>query len=90
MVMFCRKSNETFTFKDPVEADYLGTQARRSHLLPKYEIDAANFEKHFEQGNLEILKRGHTRKLEAFHKDSAVGHWSMMRDLIPAAIWENW
>lgn len=90
MVMFCRKSNEPFTFRDPVEADYLGTRARRNYLLPRHEIDAAIFEQSFEQGNLEILKRGHTAKLEVFHKNSAVGHWGIMRDIVPDAIWENW
>lgn len=90
MVMFCRKSNVPFAFKDPVEADYLGTHARKNHLLPKHEIDSEMFKKMFDEGNLELLRRGRTKELEAFHKDSAVGHWSIMRDLLTNAIWENW
>lgn len=90
MVIFCRKSNETFNFRNPTEADYLKSGARRHHLLPQYEIDAAVFEKGGEPGDLEILKRGRTKKIQTFHKDSAVGHWGIMRTVLPDSLWENW
>lgn len=90
MVIFCRKSNEDFTFRNPIEADYLKSGARRHHLFPRHEIDAALFEKGGEPGDLEILKRGRTEKIQAFNKDSAVGHWRIMRTVLPDSLWENW
>ena len=90
MVMFCRKSNETFGFRDPVEADCLGSQARRYHLLPKHEIQASYFKGRNGDGELQVLKAGQTERLEADQKESAVGHWGIMRTVLPDVIWENW
>lgn len=90
MVIFCRKSNEEFTFRNPKEADFLKSGARRYHLLPQHEIDAEFFEKGVEPGDLKILKRGRTEEIEAFNKDSAVGHWRIMRTVLPDSLWENW
>ena len=91
MVMFCRKSG-VLDFRDPVEADFLGSQARRHHLSPKHEIDAEIFDNKPAVG-VEVrrtLKRGQTRELEALQRDSAVAHWHIMRTVLPAAVWENW
>ncbi len=90
MVMFCRKTKGPFTFRAPVEADCLGSQARRYHLLPQHEIDANYFAGRVSGGELGTLKRGQTQKLEAFQRESAVGHWRIMRTVLPDIIWENW
>lgn len=90
MVIFCGKSNGTLKFRKPVEADYLKSGARRYHLLPQFEIDAAVFETGGKPRDLEILKRGRTKNIQAFHKDSAVGHWGIMRTVLPDSLWENW
>ena len=88
--MFCRKSSDGFGFRDPVEADCLGSQARRYHLLPKHEIQASYFEGRPGDGELLILKAGHTQRLEADQKESAIEHWRIMRSVLPDIIWENW
>lgn len=91
MILFCRKSIERFDFRHPVEADYLGSQARRYHLFPEHEILWDHFKS--ENGDTdppEILRRGNTKILEAFQNDGALGHWSVMRTVLPDAIWENW
>ena len=88
--MFCLKIEGAFTFRDPGPDDFIGSQARRYHLLPKHEIHADYFA---DGGNVErlgILKRGQTQKLEAFQRESAVGHWRIMRTVLPDVIWENW
>ena len=90
MVMFCRKREGPFTFRNPGEDDFLGSQARRYHLLPKHEIDVSYFDGGVSSGGLDRLKRGQTQKLEAFQKESAVGHWRIMRTVLPDVIWENW
>ena len=89
MVMFCRKEG-LFTFRSPVEADYLGSQARRYHLLPQYEIEASYFDHRATDGEFGILKRGQTQKLETLQRESAIGHWKIMRTVLPDVIWENW
>lgn len=91
MILFCRKSIKKFGFRHPVEADYLGSEARRYHLFPEHEIRWDYFKS--ENGDAtppEILRRGHTKTLEAFQNDGALGHWSVMRTVLPDAIWENW
>ena len=90
MIIFCRKSVEVFSFRKPVEADYLGSQFRKYEMLPKHEIDTALFNTKIEDRKIEILRRGHTKKLEAFHRKSAVGHWRVMRTVLPDEIWNNW
>ena len=90
MVMFCRKMNESFTFRDPVEADCLGSQARRYHLLPQHEVDASYFNGRVSGEEQGILRRGRTQELEAFQRESAVGHWRIMRTVLPDIVWESW
>ena len=90
MVMFCRKTEGPFVFRNPGEGDFLNSQARRHYLLPKHEIDASYFDDGISTGELGILKRGQTQKLEGFQKESAVGHWRIMRTVLPDIIWESW
>lgn len=90
LVMFCRKRKGPFAFRDPVEADCLGSQARRYHLLPQHEIEASYFDGRASDEESGVLRRGQTQKLEAFQRESAVGHWRIMRTVLPDTIWENW
>lgn len=84
IVMFCRTSTGDFWFRDPMEADFLGSPARRQHLLPRNEVASVP------QGKGEIIRRGHTAGLEASQVKSAIGHWYVMRAVLPAEVWENW
>ncbi|MCJ1287806.1 hypothetical protein MMC26_007158 [Xylographa opegraphella] len=86
MVLFCRKTTEPFSFRAAAEADCLGSQARRSHLQPKHEI-AADF---FGDGPGKVLRRGKTEALQRWQRESAVGHWRIMRKVLPAVVWESW
>lgn len=90
MVIFCRKSRETFGFRKPLDSDCIGSQFRKIEMQPKYEIDTVPFDKDIESGEIEILKRGRTKKLEALQKNSAIGHWEIMRTVLPDEIWNNW
>lgn len=84
IVMFCRMSTEPFTFRDPVEKDFLGSPARRQHLFPRNEVNnTAN-------GKGEILRTAHTAGLKASQMKSAIGHWQVMRTVLPAKVWETW
>lgn len=91
MILFCRKSNAKFDFRYPMEADFLGSQARRYHLFPEHEVRGDYFKS--ENGDAdppEILRRGHTKAHEALQNEGALEHWSVMRTVLPDAIWENW
>lgn len=90
MVMFCRNANGTLSFRSPTEADFLGSQARRRHLLPKHEIQDSYFDRVDLSGKPRILRRGQTEILEACQQESALGHWKIMRNVLPDFVWENW
>ena len=92
MVVFCRKSSGSFGFRRPVEADFLGSHARKHNLWPRHEIDAARFDSgpDHEELSRSILTRGRTQEMEKYQKEGAVDHWSVMRTVLPDAVWENW
>ncbi|KEF61704.1 uncharacterized protein A1O9_03273 [Exophiala aquamarina CBS 119918] len=85
MVFFCRKTDIPVTFRKPVEADFLGSRFRREYLLPKHEIPSSAFET-----KVDILRRGKTKELEKWQAKSAIGHWRVMRSVLPDAVWINW
>ncbi|KIV85006.1 hypothetical protein PV11_00747 [Exophiala sideris] len=85
MVFFCRKNDKPITFRKPVEADFLGSGARREYMLPQHEIAPETFDT-----SVEVLRSGKTKDLEKWQAQSAIGHWKVMRTVLPNAIWENW
>lgn len=85
MVFICRKADNAVKFRKAVEADFLGSALRRSYMVPKHEVPSSKFEL---QG--EILTRANRKVLEKMQVESAIGHWKLMRKVIPAAVWENW
>jgi len=85
MVFFCIKKTTPIRFRKPKEADYLGSGARRQYLVPKHEMLHKNF-----RTEGDILKRGKTRELQKWQAKSSIGHWEVMRTVLPDAIWENW
>lgn len=90
MVIFCTlDSSRPLTFRAPVEADYLGSGARRTFLVPKHEIDAREVFAERE-GDGPVLAKNSTRRLEQWQKESAVGHWRVMRTVLPDKVWETW
>ncbi|KIW71620.1 hypothetical protein PV04_03762 [Phialophora macrospora] len=85
MVFFCRKQSIPVKFRTPGPADFLGSGARRAFLLPKHEIMPDEFDR---EGP--VLKQGQTKDLEKWQARSAIGHWRVMRTVLPDAVWENW
>ena len=93
MVVFCKKTGNTpLTFRSPIEADYLNSGARKEFLFPQYEIFESAFTVNGGPPEIEkmILKKGQTKKLEELQMKSAIGHWNLMRTVLPPKIWENW
>lgn len=90
LVMFCKKSSTTpIQFRDPVPADFLGSRSRESYLVPKHELDASMFSSYPRTGR-HVLIAKEVGRLDKFQDRSALEHWSIMRKVIPDAVWENW
>ena len=85
MVFICNKGIRPVKFRKAVEADFLGSASRRAYMVPKYEVAPSKF-----QHEGELLTRANTKVLEKMHVQSAIGHWKLMRKVMPAAVWENW
>ncbi|KAI0839653.1 S-adenosyl-L-methionine-dependent methyltransferase [Hypoxylon sp. FL0890] len=88
VIVFCTKTGEKVTFRKPAEADYLDSLARRAYLLPKHEVDESAFSATAVDAG--ILRVNETEKLAKWHDQSALGHWAVMRTVIPSYIWQNW
>jgi hypothetical protein len=89
MVIFCKKTESSLHFRQPVEADFLGSRSREAYLSPKIEIAPEVFAK-AKGGKQHILAEGQLAELQKWQSQSAVGHWKIMRTVLPAAIWEDW
>lgn len=94
MIVFCTKQpGGTLTFREPVEADFAGSLARRQWIPPKskQEIQYASIVSEQDAEDVElILHKGQEQKLEKYHPESAAKHWEIMRTVMPAAVWELW
>ncbi|KAF7558466.1 hypothetical protein G7046_g5690 [Stylonectria norvegica] len=86
MVIFCRKTAEDIKFRRPVQKDFLQSRARQAFLEPKHEV----LELDLEGDDTGVLFRNATDKVKGWHQKSALGHWGIMRTVIPANIWEMW
>lgn len=71
-----------------MEEDFLQSRAREAFLEPRYEIAPEAFAAKGDEQV--ILKEGETAVLRSLQMQSAVGHWKIMRTVIPAKVWENW
>ncbi|KAF3062451.1 hypothetical protein GL218_02978 [Daldinia childiae] len=88
VIVFCTKTGEKVTFRKPTEADYLGSLARRAYLLPKHEVKESAFLA--AAADAGVLRVNETEKLEKWHDQGALGHWAVMRTVLPISIWQNW
>ncbi|KAH9907312.1 S-adenosyl-L-methionine-dependent methyltransferase [Xylariomycetidae sp. FL2044] len=92
VIVFCRKSSSDddapITFREPVEADYLRSLARRAYLVPKHEVDIESAFRPLEE--VGTLRVNETAKLAEWHDRGALGHWAVMRTVLPEEIWNMW
>jgi len=88
MVIFCTNKATEITFRKPVALDYLGSRARKEFLVPKHEIKSAYFVER--EGDGGVLYKNDTARLTKWQQTSAVGHWNVMRTVLPDFVWEGW
>ncbi|KAG6198281.1 hypothetical protein E4U10_007081 [Claviceps purpurea] len=88
VVVFCKKSppTEPLTFRRPTLADYLQSSARQEYLGLSHEVPESDL---LGEGD-DIMRRNETDKVARWHDQSAMGHWGLMRIVIPAFVWEKW
>lgn len=90
MIIFCKKSSATpLQFREPVTADFLGSKSREAYLMPKHEISSAIFQG-MEKGGRHVLRKNEIGRLHKFQDRTAIAHWHIMREVMPAKVWENW
>ncbi|KAH8904443.1 S-adenosyl-L-methionine-dependent methyltransferase [Coniochaeta sp. PMI_546] len=87
MVIFCTKLGEGVEFREATEGDLLNSPSREQFLVPKHEVLEGDFLVGAGEG---LVTRNDTGKLERWHRTSAVGHWGVMRSVLPKEVWENW
>jgi hypothetical protein len=87
MVIFCTKAQSAITFRKPTARDFLNSPSREAFLTLKHEVKDSDFMAGEGEG---ILTKNDTQKLVKWHEQSAIGHWTVMRTVVPSLVWENW
>ncbi|CAK7209922.1 hypothetical protein SCUCBS95973_000609 [Sporothrix curviconia] len=90
VVIFCTKQGKRdadITFRTPRKADLLNSETRKHFLVPKHEVVDADFRSTEE---VRAVRRNDTEQLAESHAESALGHWAVMRRVVPAKVWELW
>lgn len=89
MVIFCVKdAGRPVTFRGAAPADLLRSGMRQNFLVPRHEVFA---DRDFTAGGeAAVLRRNDTSALEKWHGKSALGHWEVMRFVLPDFVWESW
>jgi hypothetical protein len=92
MVIFCTKTEGLdISFRKPVTADFLGSQSRKYYLYPRPELELEFPSKEIMQTEKrQLLTTRSLSKHESTQVQSAKRHWTIMRDVLPAFVWENW
>ncbi len=87
VVIFCTKTSTKLSFRKPTPADMLNSQTRQQFLTPAFEVFDSDF---LSTDEVRLVTKNDTAQLSKWHKDSALGHWEVMRRVVPAKVWENW
>jgi hypothetical protein len=91
MVIFCTKQRGNLSFRKPNQRDLLNSPSRQAFLPPQHEVKRSDFAKSDEsEGGDGILRRNATEGLAKWHEMSALGHWTVMRTVLPEVVWEAW
>jgi hypothetical protein len=73
----------------------MGSLSRKEFIPPDKELEMffpqiRGGEAKYMKTNDLLLTRGNEQIIEKYHHQSAVRHWTVMRTVLPDAIWENW
>ncbi|TGZ83950.1 S-adenosyl-L-methionine-dependent methyltransferase [Ascodesmis nigricans] len=94
MVTFCttpRNPSTRLTFRAPRQEDLLNSLTRKQMLMPKHEVDLDTiFAKSTNQGEVTLLTKANTGLLKKWQRNGAVGHWGLIRTVVPGRVWEEY
>ncbi|KAK2834869.1 hypothetical protein FQN49_006831 [Arthroderma sp. PD_2] len=89
MTIFCKKTPGTIKFRIPTPQDYLGTYSRKESLIPRLEFSPDAFSKDAE-GKEDALGPSAPKELAYWQFQGAIGHWHVMRSVLPGSVWEKY
>ena len=94
MVVFCIKNDQgrgkqAVQFRKAGREDFLGSYARGNYLQPKDALEIKYSYVSPEKGG-RVMGRAQVGELEKHHRVGAVGHWGLMRNVLPPGLWEMW
>ncbi len=87
VIIFCTKTAGEVTIRKPVYSDMLNSETRKQFLIPVHEVFDADF---LAADEVRLVTNNDTSQLSKYHDKSALGHWEVMRRVVPASVWENW
>ncbi|KAK7931504.1 Spermine/spermidine synthase [Apiospora marii] len=87
VVVFCRKTEKKIAFRHAVNRDFLQSKAREQFMVPTHEVPESAF---LSDDKVGLVRNNQTDVLVKHHPQTALGHWSVMRTVLPKEIWENW
>jgi len=86
-IVFCRNSPGPVEFRQPTQADFLGSISRRQHMYPRAEY-AVDFPlRGTEKADEDVLLEEAVGEWKAEQEESASRHWKIMREVLPGKIW---
>lgn len=87
MVIFCTKSDRPLTFRKSTRGDYFESEMREEFLRLEHEVPQSAL---LSGEGASVLHKNDTGALVALHEKSVLGHWTIMRTVMPAWVWERW
>ncbi|KAK2750432.1 hypothetical protein FQN57_003912 [Myotisia sp. PD_48] len=89
MVIYCKRTSAPLEFREPIEADYLNSPSRKDSLMPVFEVDSTTLA-NAPDGDQSILGPDVPEALQDWQAKGALGHWKVMRGVLPDGVWEKW
>jgi len=89
LVVFCVNNAAMWplAFRQAIEADFLGSTSRRRFLMPRKEMEVV-MPTSTDGG--ELMTESNINNWEGQELEAARRHWKLMREAVPAIVWETW
>ena len=85
-ILFCRNTPGPVSFRQPTQADFLGSISRKQHMYPRVEY-AVDFPLRGTDKADEVLVEEAVESWKKEQEESASRHWGIMRVVLPGKIW---
>ncbi|KAI0750969.1 S-adenosyl-L-methionine-dependent methyltransferase [Daedaleopsis nitida] len=92
-VFFCTPSSEPFKFRKAITSEYLGSHLRRHVLssIGEREVDISTVGADLEDDKKErYILKDMANPLSEWQNKEAIGHWKIMRSVLPKVFWETY